>query len=440
MKRTAGALVLLAAVGGCMTMDQGHSAGGLCGSCGGYSSGPPRVWGLQGPWGQPVAMVAPYSASPPGAEAARAMMAQSVPLELVQPGANTASGSPSGIMLAGGPAAANISPPNVPFQPIMPCGYPGGATASVGALTGPSAQAYASKRTEVRFVGPDKMNISWGGSTPDGRPAQGHIDVPGRYNFVQAAVYRLKMSGIPGLPGVELYPTLEVVPANARTETFLAHSSVPVSFTNEDFEQVQAGNYLVKVIYLPHPQFQDLAAAGPDEIISSRLEPGADPLAEAHRRGNILLVIRLGNINLELPNSPPMDAPNPFAPKHAMAQGMPGAGMVPGMPMPVLVGGRPNMGPTGQPTLMPDGPMLGTPLTQPASPVPAMPTTGQSVPLSQLPDAPMPQRRESKDSAVNWTVDSTQPAGQATEVIAEEMDTKPPPKRHWWWPWGGSDK
>jgi len=383
-------------------------------------------------------MVAPYSASPPGAEAARAMMAQSVPLELVQPGANTGSASPTEIMQAGGPAAANISPPGVPFQPIMPCSYPGGAVASVGALTGPSSQACAAKRTEVRFVGPDKMKVSWSGSAQDGRPALGHVDVPGRYNFMQAAVYRLKLSDIPGLPGVELYPTLEVVPATARTETFLAHSAVPISFTNEDFEQVQAGNYLVKVIYLPHPQFQDLAAAGPDEIISSRLEPGADPLAEAHRRGNILLVIRLGNINLELPNSPAMDAPSPFAPKHAMATGMPGAGLVPGMPMPVL-GGRPIMGPTGQPTMMPDGPMLGMPLTQPGSPAPAPSATGQTVPLSQLPDAPIPHRTESRDSAVNWAVDSNPPAGQAT-MMEVETDTKPAPRRHWWWPWGGSEK
>src|SRR5712692_7382563 len=146
MKRTAGALVLLAAVGGCTAMDQRYSAGSLCGSCGGYSNGPPRVSGLQGPWGQPVAMIAPYSSSPPGAEAARAMMAQSVPLELVQPGANTGSGSGTEIMRAGGPAAANISPPGVPFQPIMPCSYPGGAVASVGALTGPSYHAYAGKR------------------------------------------------------------------------------------------------------------------------------------------------------------------------------------------------------------------------------------------------------------------------------------------------------
>src|SRR5204863_5376835 len=141
------------------------------------------------------------------------------------------------------------------------------------------------------------------------------LEVPGRYNFVQAGIYRLKLSDIPNRPGLELYPTLEVVPSNAKTDPFLAHSAVPVVFTEEDFDQVAAGNFLVKVIYLPDPQYQDLAATGPDEVVSSRLEPGADPIAEAHRRGSILLIIRIGNIDLEAPNTPPMDAPSPYCPK-----------------------------------------------------------------------------------------------------------------------------
>src|SRR2546422_4857528 len=133
MKQTAGALVLLAAAGGCMTMDQGHSAVGLCGSCGGYSNGPPRVSGLQGPWGQPVAMAAPYSASPPGAEAARAMMAYSMPMDLVQQaGAFMSPGSGSGIIQAGGET------PGGPYQPMGP-GMgglpPPGAVAGIGAQT-----------------------------------------------------------------------------------------------------------------------------------------------------------------------------------------------------------------------------------------------------------------------------------------------------------------
>jgi hypothetical protein len=351
MKRTACALVLLATVGGCVSTDRGPNAGGNYGW--GWAGGAPSVPGVQGPWGQPVAITAGYSPSPRSSETAHATMTQGGPIQLVQHSDASNTGSPSAVQQpseasAHGPGCA--SPFGAAFhRATMPMlGHPAGAVAAVGALTGPSPQPFPTKRTEVRFVGPERMRVSWSGTASDGTPAVGHIDVPGRYNFVQGAVYRLKLSDIPSLPGVDLYPTLEVVPANARTEAFLAHSAVPVSFTNEDFEQVQAGNYLIKVIYLPNPQFQDLVAAGPDEIVSSRLEPGADPIAEAHRRGNILLVIRVGNIDLELANSPPMDAPSPFAPSHGMAPGMHGSAMVPGMPISAIWMGNPGPPPTGQ--------------------------------------------------------------------------------------------
>ena len=85
-----------------------------------------------------------------------------------------------------------------------------------------------------------------------------------------------------------------------------------MAFTDEDFEQVATGNYVVKVIYLPDPQFQELATTGPDEVVSSRLEPGVDPILEAKRRGCILAVVRVGNIDLEAQNTPPMNAPSPY--------------------------------------------------------------------------------------------------------------------------------
>jgi hypothetical protein len=269
------------------------------------------------------------------------------------------------------------------------------------------------------------MQVTWCGTAADGRPAQGFVTVPGRYNFVQGALYRLKLTNIPSLPGVELYPTLEVIPANARTEAFLAHSAVPVTFTNEDFEQVQAGNYLVKVIYLPNPQFQELAVVGPDEIVSSRLEPGADPIALARQRGSILLVIRLGNINLELPNSPPMDAPSPFGPTHAMVPAMPRPGMIPGMPSPQAMA-------FGQ--TMPGDPMTAAAGTQPIPTIvgggPAAPMTGQTIPLSQLPNYSTSPQAVPKDSSAGPAIDSTQTAGQTTSTVIP-VDQKPVAKRHW---------
>jgi hypothetical protein len=169
---------------------------------------------------------------------------------------------------------------------------------------------------------------------------------------MQGQVYRLRLSQIlPNHPGKYFYPTLEVAPANPKTLTFLAHSTVPLSFTNEDFDQAVAGNLVVKVIYLPDRDNQDFASiAGAEELVSTRLEPGADPVAEAQRRGTILAIVRLGNIDLENRASPAMNAPPPGGPIV-----LPPGVMPPGMPP----------GPGGPPRLIP-----------PSGPVPKAPTGG----------------------------------------------------------------
>src|SRR2546421_12916991 len=99
-------------------------------------------------------------------------------------------------------------------------------------------------RPSIRFTGPSGLKIAWFAPSPESRngftPTQ--VEVPGRYNFVQGGIYRLKLSDIPNRPALELYPSLQVVPAGPRTSTFLAHSAVPIGFTEEDFEQVTAGN------------------------------------------------------------------------------------------------------------------------------------------------------------------------------------------------------
>ncbi len=347
----------------------------------GGSRSPAFVPGVVGPWGQPVPMAAPYSSDPPsGAKLAAQMLGNSMPLDAVQqasfdmpgmpsaltpPGVPVSPGLPTpggNLMPAGGMGAGGYGPlappgamPPGPGMPLTMGGprYPG-AVAAIGALTGHPGQPFPVSRTEVFFTGPLDMKVAWFAPGPDGRPqfTPQTLDVPARYNFLQAAIYRLKLTGIPGRPGLELYPTLEVVPANPKTTAFLAHSAVPLTITDDDLDQVQAGNYLVKVIYLPDPQFQDLAVTGPSEVVSSRLDPGVDPIAEACRRGSILLVLRMGNIHLELPHTPPMDAPGPLGPFGN--RGPQGGGMAPG-----TATAGPGQGGPAMPPLGPGGPMMG---------------------------------------------------------------------------------
>ncbi|MFM8890365.1 MAG: hypothetical protein ACKOTB_01870, partial [Planctomycetia bacterium] len=120
-----------------------------------------------------------------------------------------------------------------------------------------------------------------------------------RYDFPQGAIYRLKLTDIPGHEGVELYPSLEVAPVTPRTAAYLAHNAVPFQLTDEDLDQVKGGNFVTKVVYLPDPEYQELAVSGVETLVSTRLDPGIDPVVEADRRGSILAIIRIGNKDLQ---------------------------------------------------------------------------------------------------------------------------------------------
>ena len=152
---------------------------------------------------------------------------------------------------------------------------------------------------QVLFARPEGMQIRYdvsGMTAFDSTP----LVVPARQNFPQNGLYRAKLTNIPGREGTELYPTFEIGPTTPRSEAFLAHNAIPIQFTEEDFDQVLAGNFVTKVIYLPDPEFQELALAGVETLVSTRLEPGIDPITEADRRGSILAVVRLGNKDVEL--------------------------------------------------------------------------------------------------------------------------------------------
>jgi len=182
---------------------------------------------------------------------------------------------------------------------------------TAAALAGPngaganSGRRFTVTKSQIYFLDPNGMQIGWQtGTGPNGErtylPAQ--LSVPARYNFNQGFIYRLKIGNIPGRVGVSLYPSIEVAPTTPATDAYLAHNAIPVQLTSEDFDQVvDGGNFVTKVIYLPDPKYQELAVSGVETLVSTRLEPGVDPILEADKRGTILLIVRLGAIDLESP-------------------------------------------------------------------------------------------------------------------------------------------
>lgn len=77
-----------------------------------------------------------------------------------------------------------------------------------------SGMAYA-PTSQIGFIGPDGMQVRWDVVTP-GTFDSDPLITPGRYDFPQGAIYRLKLTDVTGREGIELYPSLEVGPATPR--------------------------------------------------------------------------------------------------------------------------------------------------------------------------------------------------------------------------------
>jgi hypothetical protein len=217
-----------------------------------------------------------------------------------------------GLRPAGQPHANVLPPPEMLAHPgpgvdgpgpgiIAPVGYEemvsGGPAGMLPEAGGPMAMP-GPPLSQIGFIGPDGMQVQWDVNTAGGFDSTPLV-TPGRYDFPQGAIYRLKLTNIPGREGAELYPTLEVAPTTPRTAAFIAHNTVPVQLSDEDLDQVMTGNFVTKVVYLPDPDYQELAVAGVETLVSTRLDPGIDPVVEADRRGSILAIIRIGNKDLE---------------------------------------------------------------------------------------------------------------------------------------------
>lgn len=316
MKRTATTLALLAGFGGgCMNTD-----GPVAKNTGGFGTvtRPATAKDVQGPTGEPVTLTTTARGAMPNGPMPKTVM-QASGLKPAGQSNTTIRGYVPGLSTVDARVLqtngnAPVGPPQGGILPVPGMG-PHGAVAAVGAMNPMMMRAPINQRTSVRFTGPGGMKITW--QLPNGafNDENSGLTAPKEYNFLQGQVYRLRLSQIlPNFAGRTFYPTLEVSPVTPKTMTYLAHASVPITFADEDFRQAADGNLVVKVIYLPDPAFQDFAAlGGADEIVSTRLEPGADPVAEAQKRGTILAVIRLGNIDLENKASPSMTAPPPGA-------------------------------------------------------------------------------------------------------------------------------
>ena len=153
------------------------------------------------------------------------------------------------------------------------------------------ADEYVGPLVQLFLQQPAEMKLHW--TDPDSDEST-VLTAPCRFDVTPGTLV-LKLTDISGQAGLELRASIEIPVPNPAAGTYLDHNALAIGLTEEDLDQAASGNNLVKVVYLPDPEFQEVALAGVESLVTSRLDPGTDPVAEADRRGTILAVIRVGN-------------------------------------------------------------------------------------------------------------------------------------------------
>ncbi len=108
-------------------------------------------------------------------------------------------------------------------------------------------------------------------------------------------VYRLRVTEIPGLPGTEIYPTIELLDRLYPPPGLATQFPVPVQLTQDELEMASEGMFVTRVIYLEDPdQALPIAQRADGDQPWTEAAPGDDPLVVADQLGRPMAILRMG--------------------------------------------------------------------------------------------------------------------------------------------------
>lgn len=164
---------------------------------------------------------------------------------------------------------------------------PVGQAAHWNVLAHPAIHAYPQP---VKITVPGNARVTFfDGVHPEGVT----VEAPGQARLPVGYAYHVRISELSQFPGVELYPSIEVLdrlhPPAGQVEDF----PIPIELTAEEIEAVLDDRMVTKVVYLerqdlPRPPHRRAAV----EI--SEVPPAANLLKNAYHRGRPVAILRLG--------------------------------------------------------------------------------------------------------------------------------------------------
>lgn len=115
------------------------------------------------------------------------------------------------------------------------------------------------------------------------------------FGMSMGTVYRVKITNIPGHPGAEIFPSIEMLSRLHPPQGKELEFPVPIEFTQNDLELAIEGKMVTKVVYLEDPDtalpFQQIG----DQQRNIDISGYEDTLNTADRLGRPMALIRLGS-------------------------------------------------------------------------------------------------------------------------------------------------
>jgi hypothetical protein len=108
-------------------------------------------------------------------------------------------------------------------------------------------------------------------------------------------VYRLKVGGIRGEEGREVFPTIEVIDRLYPPPGQAARFPIPIVLTQEELDYALDGRYVLRVIYVEDNRSALPVREVPGEQRYHEVAPGQDAMEVADRLGRPVAILRMGS-------------------------------------------------------------------------------------------------------------------------------------------------
>lgn len=142
----------------------------------------------------------------------------------------------------------------------------------------------------VEFIGPAGSQVSFAANGAFIEPQP----MPQVATLLVGPLYRIRVTGLPGEPGREVFPTIELLDRLCPPPGQELKFPVPLELNENDLRLALAGHFVTRVIYVEDPELALPALGDPEHPSWYDVGPGMDPLKEAKHLGRPIAIVRMG--------------------------------------------------------------------------------------------------------------------------------------------------